>query len=294
VALQRQAATPPVREEEGDAERAEFACDIAALCRLRRTAPTVVSDGRVRAAARSCRPDILLTMDPCLMPAFLCHRARFPTPRTAADRTACGGPGGGGGGGLGGLAELTSFQFNFGPAQFSVDLPSSVAVRLPVPFRGARALEFNLSAETSGRFSFSVRIDRIPHVRLEARVGVDVGEGERATAGLTVTTTRTVCRAMEASAAREQLQSKGEALRDAIRNLYSPPVPEPGTRPPVAAERLADVVSAISELYDTVERARARCREVPVATLGITGEMPLGEEARERPSRVGATLTMHF
>lgn len=298
VTLQRQEATPPVSDEEGEADREELACNIAALCRLRRTAPTVVTDARVRAAARSCRPDILLTMDPCLMPAFLLPPSAFvptPTPGTAAGpgpRTAA--PAAGGGGGLGGLAELTSFRFNFGPAQFNVDLPSSVAVRLPVPFRGARLLEFNLSAETSGSFSFSVRVDRIPHVRIEARAGVEVGERARATAGLTITTTRTVCRAMEASTAREQLQSKGEALREAIQNLYSPPPAEPGTRPPVAAERLGDVASAISELYDTVERSRARCREVPVATLGITGETPLGEEARERPSRVGATLTLHF
>ena len=103
-------------------------------------------------------------------------------------------PAASGGGGLGGLSELTTLHFSLGPARFTVELPSSVAVRLPVPLQGARTLEFNLSAEASGRFSLSIRVNGLRHVQIEARAGVEVGERERATFGLTISTTRTICR----------------------------------------------------------------------------------------------------
>lgn len=294
VAMQRQDGPAASSDDERQAQRAEMACDIPALCRLRRTAPTVVTDARVRAAAQSCRPSALISMDPCLMPEFMLSPSVVAPSTTPATGPRAPAPAASGGGGLGGLSELTTLHFSLGPARFTVELPSSVAVRLPVPLQGARTLEFNLSAEASGRFSLSIRVNGLRHVQIEARAGVEVGERERATFGLTISTTRTICRAMEPETAREQLQTKGEALRTAIQNLQTPPPAAAGTEPPTTASRLADVASAIAELYETIERARARCREVPVATFGLTGEVPLGDASPEHGPRAGATLTLHF
>lgn len=293
--MQRRDGEPAVSEEERQAQRAELVCDIPALCRLRRNAPTVVTEARIRAVARSCRPGVLIAMDPCFMPEFmLSPSAVAPAPTTSPGSSAAASAASPSSGGLAGLSSLTTLHFSLGSARFTVELPSSVAVRLPVPLQGARTLEFNVSAETSGRFSLSLRINGLRHVQIEARVGVEVGEHQRATFGLAISTTRTVCRAMEPETAREQLQRKGEALRTAIQNLQNPPPSAAGANPPTTASRLADVASAVAELYDAIEHARARCHEVPVVTFGFTGEAPIGEATPERGPRGGATLTLHF
>ena len=63
-----------VSEEERQAQRAELLCDIPALCRLKRSAPEVVTEARVRSLVHRCRPDVsgvLLSGDPCLSAAIL-------------------------------------------------------------------------------------------------------------------------------------------------------------------------------------------------------------------------------
>ncbi len=196
------------------------------------------------------------------------------------------------------LSELTTFRFNFGPAQFTVDLPSSLRMRLPVSLQGSRAIVFNLSAGTSGDFSFSITLDAIPHVRISARAGVDVGD-RTASAGLRIETTRTVCRAQNPLAARAALQRAGEALRDAILNLQNAPPPAPGEAQAGNLSRMADVVSAIGGVHSAVEAAKAPCREVPLFELDFGARTPLERRpgalpGEEQESFLGGTATLRF
>jgi len=193
----------------------------------------------------------------------------------------------------------TTLRFSLGAAQFTIDLPASLAIRLPVPFRGAQRIVFALNASPS-EFSFTATIDAVPHVRIVARAAATTsGTGS---VGLRVETTRTTCQATDEAAARSALQSAGERLRDAIRAVQNPPPAAPGaselaqTFAPEA--RLGEVVAAVANVNSAIERVRARCREVPVATFEFGARGPLttpapGEERREG-GFIGGTATFHF
>ncbi len=286
-----------------DASMAEATCDLRTLCRLRFAAPDVVSPERVRRVWRSCRPgQRLTTMDPCLMPdpASVAPPARGPSPAPGGPSPLPAAPGPAPAPASGGGLSLpsTTIRFNLGAARFTVDLPASLAVRLPVPFRGAEQVVFSLEASPE-RFSFSVAINAVPHVRITARAGLTTeGTGS---AGLTVETTRRVCRAMDREAARSALQSAGERLRNAIQAVRNPPEPAEDAsdfeRTTAPHRRLAEVAAAVANVHSTIERVRGRCREVPVATFefGVRGPVGFpGAEPPTGPSYIGGTATFRF
>jgi len=209
------------------------------------------------------------------------------------------------GGGLN-LPSL-DFHFSLGAATFDVSIPSSVSATLPIPFQGARNIVLNLSGGTSGEFSFSVTINAIRHVQIIARAGVRVTGDQRATAGLVIQTTRTSCQAVDEAAARSMLQGAGEKLRDAIRAVQNPP-PRTSGQSDIAAQfdtasRWADVGSGIAGVNSAIERVRAGCHEVPVASLEFGVRTPLGpftpgvpptDRDLERAPYAGVTATFHF
>ncbi len=297
------AAPQLARDEASDAEAernasvAEAACDFAALCPLSMHAPTVVSRARVLAAFTRCHPGVsptaLVGGNPCLTPNF-----GRPGPAPSSPGTTPSAPARGGGGGSGLALPSTTIRFNLGPAAVSVDLPASLAVRLPIPFRGATQVALSLNASPS-EFSFGVTINAIPHVRISAEArATTAGAGS---AGLTVQTTRTVCRAVDAAAARSSLQRAGERLHGAIAAVQNPPAPAADAseleRTFAPHGRLADVVSALANVHETVERVRAPCREVPVATFrfGVQGPLSTPEPgARPPASFVGGSLELRF
>jgi len=308
IGLARQEATPPP-DAAARASRAELMCDLATLCQLRFSAPTVVNAERVRSAYRHCYPSAGIAFtDPCLMPNYGLPFAPgsatggpSPTPGSpGATRTPSTTPGSGTSGSSGGLSlPSTTVRFSLGPAQFTIDLPASLAIRLPVPFRGAQQVVFALEASPS-EFSFTVTINAVPHVRIIARAAATTsGTGS---VGLRVETTRTTCQAVDEAAGRSALQSAGERLRDAIRAVQNPPPVAPDAseleRTFAPEARLGEVVAAIANLNSEIERVRARCREVPVATFEFGAHGPLttptpGEEHREG-SFIGGTATFHF
>jgi hypothetical protein len=304
LTLARQDGGPPP-DAAAQATRAEFACDFRTLCQLRFSAPSVVSSERVRRAYSSCHPSAgSVFLDPCLMPAA--SPGSSTTPGTAPDTapspstTPPAGPGSSGSGSPGGLSlPSTNVRFSLGPAQLNIDLPASLAARLPVPFRGAERVVFALNASPS-EFSFTATINAVPHVRIIARASATTsGAGS---AGITVETTQTRCQAADEAAARSALQSAGERLRNAILAVQNPP--------PVAADagelartfdpeiRLGEVVAAIANVNSAIERVRSRCREVPVASFefGVRGPLSTpGPEDRDRGAGyVGGTATFHF
>ena len=296
LALRRQEA-PAESEEQRRVSTADLLCDIPALCRLRAASPSLVSDERIRAVAARCRPGTLITLDPCLSPQFILQLPAPAGPLTPA-------PAGGGGGGAGSsglnLGSLTTFRFNAGPVRFNVDLPSSATATLPVPLSGARTIEFSLNAAPTA-FSFSAVLNGVPHVRIAARAGVDVSGGT-ASAGLTVTTTRTVCRAAEPETARTEITAAGARLQKAINDWQTGAAPAPAaggaaSAPPATLDRLQEIGSAIGALYQAVDRVKRPCEQRPVVTFGLGVQGPLGpgeEPGRTPPSTVGGTLTFHF
>ncbi|BCR24619.1 eCIS core domain-containing protein [Aquipseudomonas alcaligenes] len=305
--LRQQAPATPASAQ---ATAAEAACDLGTLCRLSRQAPEVVTQARMLSAWRACVPGVPVTSlvggNPCLTPNFGSYSApQAPGPRRSmtgpqpAPASAGGGSSSGSGGGL--SLPSTTINFNLGPAAFTIDLPASLAIQLPVPFSGARLVVFSLNASTS-EFSFTATINAVPHVRIIARAGVTTeGVGS---AGLTVQTTRTTCQAVSPEAARSALTTAGNRLRDAILAVQNPPAPAADasalSQTFAPHMRYAEVVSAIVKLNSEIERVGAPCREVPVfsAQIGVTGPLtrpdtPPGPGVAPGPS-LGGSLTFHF
>ena len=283
---------------------AEATCDIGALCRLSHRAPTVVTHERLMRAYSQCHPGIssvsLIASNPCLTPNFgLPSLPTAPGPRRAHGPVAAPGssPGAASSGGL--SLPSTTIRFNLGAAAFTVDLPASLAIRLPVPFRGAERVVFSLNASTD-EFSFRVTINAAQHVRIIANAGMTTeGVGS---AGLTVQTTRTTCQAVSPAAARSALQSAGTRLRDAIRAVQTPPAPDPDaselSRTFAPHARYAEVVAAVAHLNSEIDRIQAPCREVPVASFnfGAQGQLiaPDDPEDRGAPTFIGGSVRVHF
>lgn len=308
LGLARQEASPQP-DAAARARTAELMCDIATLCQLRFSAPAVVNAERVRSAYRRCHPSAgVPSIDPCLMLNYGLPFAPgsaplgpSPTPGSpSATPSPSTTPGSGSPGSSGGLSlPSTTLRFSLGAAQFTIDLPASLTIQLPVPFRGARQIVFALNASPS-EFSFTATINAVPHVRIVARAAATTsGTGS---VGLRVETTRTTCQAMDEAAARSALQSAGERLRDAIRAVQNPPPAAPGAselaRTFAPEARLGEVVAAVANVNSAIERVRARCREVPVATFEFGARGPLttpapGEERREG-GFIGGTATFHF
>jgi hypothetical protein len=302
-------AAPASDDASFEASTAEASCDLSTLCRLSHQVPAVVTRARMLQAWRACTPGVaasaLVGGNPCLTPNF----GRPVLPPAAGPRRAPTGPqpapsttpgGGGAGGGL--SLPSTTINFNLGPAAFTIDLPASLAIQLPVPFRGARRVVFSLNASPSA-FSFTATINAVPHVRIIARAGLTTeGQGS---AGLTVQTTRTTCQAVSPAAARSALTAAGTRLRDAITAVQNPPAPDPEaselSRTFAPHMRYADVISAIANLHSEIERVGAPCREVPVfsAQIGVQGPLTRPDTpaapGEPRPgASLGGSLTFHF
>lgn len=301
VTLARDGTSGASDDATAQADAAEAACDIGTLCRLLVHAPAVVNNARINRVFATCHPDVnparLIAGSPCLTPNF--GLPMLPGASQPAAPTTAGGTAPRTGGSSGGLSlPSTTIRFNLGPAAFTIDLPTSVAIRLPVPFRGAQRVVFALNASTS-EFSFTATIDAVPHVRIIARAGVTTsGVGS---AGLTIQTTRSTCSAQDAASARSALQSAGERLRDAIQAVQNPPpvAPDASTleRTFDPEIRLGTVVSAIVDLNSAIERARAGCREVPVLSAEFGARGPLTTPApgeTQTPGYIGGSLTLHF
>ena len=301
------AAADPATEAAAGADRAELACDFDTLCRLSLRLPGVVTPGRVQRAFAVCHPEVsplrLVSGNPCLTPNYGLSPLGTTPPAGGGPRRAPGGPGTAGGpspaSSGGGLSlPSTTLRFALGPVAVTANLPASVALRLPVPFQGAQQVVFALNASPS-EFSFSVTVNAVPHVRIIASASATTAG--RGSAGLTIETTRTTCRAVDPETARSTLTAAGQRLHDAIQALENPPAPAADAsdleRTFAPAARYADVVSAAASLQSAIERVRAPCREVPVASFNLGVQGPLGTpdpSAPPQPSYVGGSLRLHF
>lgn len=197
------------------------------------------------------------------------------------------------------LSELLSFKFKAGSAEFAIDLPKSATAKLPVALRTGKALAFELKAETSGTFSFSVTLDGLPHVRvrLEAQASVSKEKGTTGSAGLVIETTRTVCHAPSPESLKADITKAGDDLKKALQEAQAATTNED------KLSKLVDVASAIGDMYDAVDKAKKGCKEEPAATFkfGVQGPLspapgaPEETDPSKRPaSYVGGSVTWHF
>ncbi len=208
------------------------------------------------------------------------------------------------------LSELLSFSFQAGPVQFAVELPKRVEAKLPIPLRNARSLAFSLQAESSGNFSFSITLNGLRHVTVAARAGVNVDKdkGVSGSAGLDITTTRTVCNAENSQALRSKIIAAGNKIKkapqesDRIRGALS------GTDATQASEpfdfdKLVEIAEAIGEMYDAVEKSKSGCTQVPVATLNFGTQQPISpsdaalndpDPTKRLVPSIGLGFTFHF
>ncbi len=197
------------------------------------------------------------------------------------------------------LSDLLSFKFKAGSVEFAVDLPKSATAKLPVALRGGKALAFELKAETSGTFSFSVTLDGLPHVRvrLEAQASVSKEKGATGSAGLVIETTRTVCHAPSPDSLKAAITKAGDDLKKAMTEAQAAKTNED------KLSKLVDVASAIGDMYDAVDKAKSACKEEPAATFkfGVQGPLstPSGAPEETDPSKrpgtyVGGSVTWYF
>ncbi|MDX1546667.1 MAG: DUF4157 domain-containing protein, partial [Rhodothermales bacterium] len=296
------------------ADRAEAACDMLTLCQLHFSNPAVVSKSRTESAALRCRPGIPTLGAPCLSPAIT-NPALFALP-PAAGPTATPAPTtppAAASGGLPDLSGLTKFEFKAADATFTVDLPSSAKVNLPVEFKNSFKITFELVAKSSGAFSFSITLDGIPHVQLKSTTTVDAAK-KSLTSDLMISSTHKTCHAPSPKATKDALQKAGDALKTAIQNVNksdaqldaekaaaSAPA---GTAAPVAAtppegferaKRLADVVSGIVGVKKAVDAAQKGCEPAPTISFGITGQTPLDPSADDAlPGTITGGLKILF
>jgi hypothetical protein len=197
-----------------------------------------------------------------------------------------------------GLGDMLSFKFKAGPVDFAVELPKSVAVKLPIALGsgGVRSLAFELKAESSGDFSFAIVLNGFAHVKVSAKAGlkVDKDKGTSGSVGLEIATMATTCNAPSPESLKTKINSAGEKLKKAMKELETATEVD-------RTLKLFDIAGAIGEMYDAVEKAKAGCKQVPRATFnfGLQGPLAPSDKALEDPSLrtptyLGGSITIPF
>ncbi len=274
--------------------RAELMCDIAALCRLKRVHPEAVSEARIRTVTRRCRPWVTSPLSPCLNPAALMPLSDLlgkspattsPT-KPGANKASSAKPSA-----FAGLSGLTKFKFNLGNATFNVDLPSSATAKLPVKLRGAFRLTFTFKAESSGKFLFSIILDGIPHVQIEASTTLDAA-GKSGSGDLSISSTHKTCHAPNAAESKKSLESAGKKLKEAMVN-FNQPIDPTADEVIERGKRIASVVGGISDVNKAVEKAKGKCKGTSTVSFGLQSKFPISKESETVPF-FGAGLKVHF
>ncbi|RMF56316.1 MAG: hypothetical protein D6746_12685 [Bacteroidetes bacterium] len=263
-------------------------CDILTMCKIQRENPDAVTDAQLRATFKRCHPTEPVSIGPCFHPAVVLPPSALvpgttptsPSPAPAKPPPASGLPD---------LSKYTQFTFNLGDATLAVDLPSSATFKLPVELQGAYRITFSLKAETSGKFTFTVTLDGIPHIQIKASSSVDVS-GKSGSSSLTVSSKRKTCHAPNALETRTALESAGNKLKEAIIGFNKPIDPK---NEEIIGKRLVDVLGGIAEVYSAVEKAKGKCKTTSVFEFGLQGQYPLTKESETVPS-FGAALTFRF
>lgn len=191
--------------------------------------------------------------------------------------------------GLAGLSDLLTLKF--GP--LTVELPKSAALRLPIPISAGKKLVVDLKAETSGTFSLSIALDGIRYVRVSLKAGVSYEKEKGATgsAGLQIEMTKTVCSAANPEGLKAKINKAGEDLKKAMQEYRAESDADKKLM------KLADIGSALGDMYDAVDKSKSACKEVPAVVFEFGAKGPLGGESdpsKREPGYIGGTITIPF
>ncbi len=209
-----------------------------------------------------------------------------PGKATTPAPTAPGGPAG-----ASALSDLLTLKY--GP--LTVELPKSLALKIPIPVSTAKTLTIDLKAEAPGAFSFAITIDGLAYVRIMAKAGLeyDKDKGLAGSAGLQIQLVSKVLNAPNPEALRAKITAAGGKLTKAMQEYKTE------TDEVEKLSKLADVASALGEMYDAVEAAKSPAKPTPAAILDLGVKGPLGSQtetdpAKRHPSYIGATLSIPF
>ncbi len=191
--------------------------------------------------------------------------------------------------GLPGLSDLLTLKF--GP--LTIELPKSAALKLPIPISAGKKLVVDLKAETSGSFSLSITLDGTSYVRVSLKVGVSYGKEKGATgsAGLQIEMTKTVCSAANPEGLKAKINKAGEELKKAMQEYSAESDSDKKLM------KLADIGSALGDMYDAVDKSKSACKKVPAAKFEFGAKGPLGGESdpsKREPGYIGGTITIPF
>jgi hypothetical protein len=185
-------------------------------------------------------------------------------------------------------------EFTIGPV--TVSLPKEVRAKLPIPLRGAKKLVLELSAEVPGTFGLKLTLDGLPHVRvsLKGSATIDTQDGSvTGSAGLVIETVSSICNAPDPGETRAAITSAGDKLNKAAKEYQA----ASGTD---KLEKAFDIAGALGEIYEAVDKAKAKCKPQPRATVefGYKRLPPAGgattSPAPPPSDYVGITATFHF
>jgi hypothetical protein len=193
-------------------------------------------------------------------------------------------------------AALPSLDLDltFGPV--TISLPKEVRAKLPIPLAGAKKLVIELGIEVPAKFTFKITLDGTPHVRVSLKAGAELdpkNTSATASAGLTIETTATTCNAADPGETREKIKSAGDKLNKAAQEFEA----ASGTD---KLGKAFEIAGAIGEMYDAVDKAKAKCKQVPVATFDLGYKRLLTPGSETDPTKLppldyaGVTATFHF
>lgn len=193
----------------------------------------------------------------------------------------------------GGLPSL-GLDLVFGPV--TVSLPKEVRARLPIPLAGALKLQIDLAFEVPAKFSLKITLDGTPHLRVSLKAGAEIdpqNSSATGSAGLVIETTATTCNAPDPGETRAKIKSAGDKLNKAAKEFEA----ATGTD---KLGKAFEIAGAIGEMYDAVDKAKAKCKQVPVATFEFGYKRLLTPGSETDPTRLapldyaGVTATFHF
>lgn len=193
-------------------------------------------------------------------------------------------------------ASLPSLDldFTFGPV--TVSLPKEVRAKLPIPLAGAKKLVVELGFEVPAKFSLKITLDGTPHLRVSLKGGAELdpkNASATASAGLTIETTATTCNAADPGETREKIKSAGDKLNKAAKEFEA----AAGTD---KLGKAFEIAGALGEMYDAVDKAKAKCKRLPVATFDFGYKRLVTPGSETDPSKLppldyaGVTATFHF
>lgn len=225
-----------------------------------------------------------------------------------------------------------SLEFELGP--LTAKLPKELQLKLEKALKGKRKLKFEVGYEAPAKFTLKLATEGLKtlDIALSSEVDVDTDKGvTTGKFGLTFSSAKKVCRAVDPAETQRALVEAGRKLNQSWIELqrmlaFNPAspaavgklVPEgphtPGVvehhsaadkpiDPPGEMDLLgkaAEVAGAIGSIYETVEKAKAKCKELSAVEvdLGYKRLLTPGSEkdVPKLPAKdvVGATLTIRF